>query len=374
MKKQAKEPDSTFVFRITPDGQPRVWRTVELQEKQSLHHLHLAVQQAFSIKGRALYAFYLSGKRWDSDSEYGGPMAGSPKKAKKAILGKLPIEKGRPFLYLYHFEKEHWFDVEWTDQKKGEPKKSYPAVLEGEGELAPPPPSFEELLPAYLKPLLHELKPKVFAWDPASTKPRSPREIQESKKLVEGLKKVLREKGDSAWPLLEEATGMVLADWLLSLPQDFVRRGLAEDALDLCDTFSRFGEDAYFRCEKALVLAAIDKKRKQKAALEQIQQVALRYPLLAEELTKQVGFLVEASKDPALHLPEDARIWSKVAEFFWKIDHVGPAERFFRKALDLAADDIYERELILAKFVAMLEENERQEEAIELIRSELDRG
>ncbi len=374
MKKQSKEPDRTFVFRVTPEGQPRIWRTVELLEKQSLHHLHLAVQQAFSMKGRALYAFYLSGKRWDSDTEYGGPMAGSPRKAKKAILGKLPLEKTRPFLYLYHFEKEHWFDVEWTDQRKAEPKKSYPAVLEGEGELAPPPPSFDEFLPAYLKPLVQELKPLVFGWDPASPKPRSPREIQESKKLVDGVKKLLSEKGDSAWPLLEEATGMMLADWLLSLPQDFVRRGLAEDALDLCDTFSRFCEEAYFKCEKALVLAAIDKKRKQKAALEQIQQVALRYPLLAEELTKQVGFLVEASKDTAVHLPEDPRIWSKVAEFFWKIDHVGPAERFFRRALDLAADDIYERELILAKFVAMLEENERQEEAIELIRSELDRG
>lgn len=374
MKKREKDPERTLVFRVSPEGQPRVWRTVELEEKQSLHHLHLGIQQAFSIKGRALYAFYLSGKRWDSDTEYGGPMSGAPKKAKKAILSKLPLDKARPILYLYHFEKEHWFEVEWTDQKKAEPKKSYPAVLEGEGELAPSPPAFDEFLPAHLKSLVQELKPKVFAWDPASPKSRSPGEVQESKKLVDALKKLLHEKGESAWPLLEEATGMMLADWLLSLPQDFVRRGLAEDALDLCDTFSRLCEEAYFKCEKALVLAAIDKKRKQKAALEQIQQVALRYPLLAEELTKQVGFLVEASKDPAVHLPEDPRIWSKVAEFFWKIDHVGPAERFFRRALDLAADDIYERELILAKFVAMLEENERQEEAIELIRSELDRG
>lgn len=374
MKRPAKEPERVFLFRVSPEGIPRIWRTVELTEKQSLHQLHLAIQQSFSFKGKPAYAFYMSGKHWDPESEYGGPLAGSPKKAKKALLGKLPVDKARSFLYLFNFDKEYWFEVEWVEEKKAEPKTTYPLLLEGEGDLPPPVPFLEEYLPSPLKTLVQNLKPVLHAWDPAATKPRPPKEVQESKHLVEALYKVLKEKGENKWPLLEEATGMLLADWLLSLPQDFVRRGLAEEALELCDFYSRYCEEAYFKCEKALVLASIDKKRKQKAALEQIREVAARYPLLAEEITKQIGFPVAPDQDRSHHLPEDPRVWAKIAEFLWKIDHVGPAERFFRRALDLALDDIYERELVLAKLVAMLEENERQEEAIELIRSEMDRG
>jgi hypothetical protein len=374
MKRQLKEPERTFVFRISPEGMPRVYRTVELSEKQSLHHLHLAIHQSFSLKGKALYAFYLSGKRWDPESEYGGPLAASPRKTKKALLGRLALNKARPFLYLFNFEKENWFDIEWIEERKAEPVKNYPHFLAGEGELPAPASPLEEVLPSSLKTLVQNLKPALYSWDPATTKPRSPKEVQEAKNLVEALYKVLQEKGENRWPLLDEATGMILADWLLSLPHDFVKRGLTEEALRLCEFFAPYCERDYFKCEKALVLASIDKKRKQKAALEQICEVSARFPLLAEEITKQTGFLIVPTQDRSLHLPEDPRIWTKVAEFLWKIDHVAPAERFFRSALDLASDDIYERELILAKFIAMLEENERQDEAIELIRSELDRG
>ena len=69
-------------------------------------------------------------------------------------------------------------------------------------------------------------------------------------------------------------------------------------------------------------------------------------------------------------------VWSgkKAAEAFWKLNEIGHAERLYRAALDLAADDIYERELVLEGLIAMLEEHERSEEATELLRSELDRG
>jgi len=374
MKRQPKEPERTFLFRVTPEGMPRVFRIVELSEKQSLHHLHLVIHQGFSLKGKSLYAFYLSGKHWDPESEYGGPLAGSPRKSKKALLGKLALERARPFLYLFNFEKQNWFEIEWIEEKRAEPSKNYPRLLEGEGELPTPVPPLEDALPPPLKTLLQNLRPALLSWDPAATKPRSPKEVREARNLVEALYKILQEKGESKWPLLDEATGMLLGDWLLSLPPDFVRRGLAEEALRLCEFFASYCLEAYFKCEKALVLASIDKKRKQKAALEQISEVAARYPLLAEAITKQTGFPIEPVEDRGLHLPEDPRIWTKIAEFLWKIDHVGPAERLFRRALDLALDDIYERELVLAKLIAMLEENERQDEAIELIRSELDRG
>ncbi|MEW6439612.1 MAG: hypothetical protein AB1640_01635 [bacterium] len=346
MKKPQKEPERTFVFRVTPEGMPRVARTLEISEKQSLHHLHLAIQHAFSLRGKNLYAFYLSGRHWDPESEYGGPQAGSPRKAKKALLGKLAINRSRPFLYLLNFEKENWFEVEWMEERRAEPGRSYPLLLEAEGELPLPAPPLEDALPPSLKSLVQGLKPVLFSYDPSVSKPRTPKEVQEAKTLVESIYKVMQEKGEDRWPLLEEATGMLLADWLLSLPQDFFKRGYTEEAVQLCDFFAQRCEPLYFQCEKALLLTQMGKR---KSALEIIQEASSRSP-------------------------DDPRMVAKAAEVFWKMEEIGPAERLFRRALDLAMDDLYERELILTKFVAMLEENERQEEAIELIRAELDRG
>ena len=139
---------------------------------------------------------------------------------------------------------------------------------------------------------------------------------------------------------------MHLVDWILSLPADFTRRGMPEEALQVCDDFSAYADKRYFLCEKALVYAQVGRKQR---ALEQIR----------ENLTA---------------FPHDLRVITKTAEAFWKLDQAGQAERLFRKALDMAEDDINEREYILEKLVAMLREHERLEEVAELIRAELDRG
>ena len=113
---------SPFVV-ITPEGKPRIWRTVELTKKHTLHHLHTVLQKSFELKGKHLYAFYMSGKEWDTETEYGGPSAGSSRKANKAELGKLPLERGRSFLCVCNFAREQRFSVEWKEEREGRLKE-----------------------------------------------------------------------------------------------------------------------------------------------------------------------------------------------------------------------------------------------------------
>jgi tetratricopeptide (TPR) repeat protein len=164
--------------------------------------------------------------------------------------------------------------------------------------------------------------------------------------LVAGIQKQLDAGDREAWCLLEEATDFLLVDWLLSLPADLSRRNMTEEAFAICETFSPYSDEIYFQCERALLLAHMGRREK---ALGQIRA----------NLTKS---------------PDNPQVVAKSAEAFWKLEEVGHAERLFHKALDLAADDLNAREKILVKLLAMLEEHERSEEAIELVQSEMDRG
>jgi tetratricopeptide (TPR) repeat protein len=346
MARRKKEPERTLVFRIAPEGKPKIWRTVELTNRQTLHHLHAILQKSFDMKGKYLYAFYLSGKEWDIETEYGGPSSGCSRKANKAELGRLTLERGKTFLYVCDFQKEQRFSVEWQNEKEAAPKAAYPLVVEREGDLPPAEPPLVDALPSAMKSLTLRLGQTVETWLSARAKPRGPRDLQTALDLVGVIRKALEGGGKEAWHLMEEATEFLLVDWLLSLPADLAKRNLMKEAIDLCEGFSAYADETYFLCEKALVLAHMGKKER---ALQQIRA----------NLTQS---------------PENPRVVAKAAEAFWKLGEVGHAERLFRKALDLAAEDLNEREKILEKLLAMLQENERTEEAIELVQSEMDRG
>jgi hypothetical protein len=60
----------SYTFHVSLRGRGRTWRKIELRADQTLHDLHLAIQEAFEWDNDHLYAFYMSGKAWDSASEY----------------------------------------------------------------------------------------------------------------------------------------------------------------------------------------------------------------------------------------------------------------------------------------------------------------
>jgi len=68
----------SYIFHVSLPGTGRTWRKLELRADQTLHDLHLAIQDAFEWDNDHLYVFFMSGKAWDSDTEYRLPDGYTP--------------------------------------------------------------------------------------------------------------------------------------------------------------------------------------------------------------------------------------------------------------------------------------------------------
>src|SRR5690349_16376459 len=106
-------PVLTFRVRLPGAGPRRgqgVWRELELAANQTLADLGEAIPLAFGFTDPHLWSFFLSGKAWDSTTEYalqpsagllGGPRA---RAAARALLREVPFpgpEGTSEFLFLF---------------------------------------------------------------------------------------------------------------------------------------------------------------------------------------------------------------------------------------------------------------------------------
>jgi hypothetical protein len=77
-RKLEEHPMKTYTFHVSLPGTGRVWRKVELREDQTLEDLHFAIQDAYDWDADHLYSFFMSGKAWDTDTEYALPNGVDP--------------------------------------------------------------------------------------------------------------------------------------------------------------------------------------------------------------------------------------------------------------------------------------------------------
>jgi hypothetical protein len=68
----------TYTFHVSLPGFGRVWRKLELPGEATLADLHIAIQDAYDFDRDHLYSFFMSGKAWDSATEYSLPEGASP--------------------------------------------------------------------------------------------------------------------------------------------------------------------------------------------------------------------------------------------------------------------------------------------------------
>jgi hypothetical protein len=68
----------TYTFHVSQPGGGRVWRKIELSGDQTLEELHFAIQDAYDWDADHLYSFFMSGRAWDSSSEYCLPEDADP--------------------------------------------------------------------------------------------------------------------------------------------------------------------------------------------------------------------------------------------------------------------------------------------------------
>ena len=68
----------SYTFHVSIPNTGRVWRKVELTAEQTLEDLHFAIQNAFDFDADHLYSFFMSGRAWDSATEYTLPEGADP--------------------------------------------------------------------------------------------------------------------------------------------------------------------------------------------------------------------------------------------------------------------------------------------------------
>ena len=68
----------TYTFHVSLSGTGRTWRKIELRADQTLEDLHFAILRAYEWSADHLYSFFMSGKAWDSSTEYALPEGYDP--------------------------------------------------------------------------------------------------------------------------------------------------------------------------------------------------------------------------------------------------------------------------------------------------------
>ncbi len=133
-----------YLFRVVLKWDRRVWRTIEVRGDQSLDDLHLAIQQAFGWDNDHLYAFFMSGKRWDPATEYADPRAEDGRGADEVRIDALKLVPRKRFLYLFDYGDELLHDVWLVSVGSADGAVRYPRIVTSHGEAPPQYPAIDD--------------------------------------------------------------------------------------------------------------------------------------------------------------------------------------------------------------------------------------
>lgn len=150
-----------YLFRVrmlggfyAPQDAHSIWREIAVASNQTLSDLGKAIPLAFDFDDPHLWSFFLSGKPWDTASEYALQpdedfVSGIRSRAAKGTLIRdvpFPGKTGRKeFLFLFDFGDEWHFGVKLLRQDQTvDPKARYPQVVASKGVSPPQYPDYPE--------------------------------------------------------------------------------------------------------------------------------------------------------------------------------------------------------------------------------------
>ncbi|MGH2409385.1 MAG: plasmid pRiA4b ORF-3 family protein, partial [Chloroflexota bacterium] len=139
----AASPDEAatlYRFQVKLQGLPDIWRRIEMSGDLTLHDLHNAIQAAFGWDDDHLYSFFLSGKAWDSSTEYTRvPADRGERRAAEFRLAWLPLKPRKQLMYIFDFgdDLQHLVKVEAIVPGGVQAGVEYPRVTERQGENVP---------------------------------------------------------------------------------------------------------------------------------------------------------------------------------------------------------------------------------------------
>jgi tetratricopeptide (TPR) repeat protein len=366
-----------FRLSISPERAPEVRRVVDFDGRCTLHDVHDVIQSELDLDDDHLYAFYLSGRYFDTSSEY-GPSQSSRYDSQRSVLFRLGLEAGQRFAYLFDFGDEHRHSITVVSITDVEAPLGQPVLVESEGE-APSQHGDEEddeAQPCELPEHLAEVAPLaeavlalserldvLYEEDDAKHALTSKDDAEATGKDAPGgppeaILLLLRELSNAALQLAEaleedEEALQELDEWsqerellsrLMELPLGLVNVGELDSALAVARAFT-FVDAESFNGDIAIIFADAGKRS------EAIAQV--------ESNLKQ--------------FPESWLTASKSGEAFEVLGDLVAAEASYRRAMTLAEDET-EEDTARAQLVGLLEDMGRVDEIDALLSPSSDAG
>ncbi|HVA89216.1 MAG TPA: plasmid pRiA4b ORF-3 family protein [Chloroflexota bacterium] len=136
----AAQAATLYRFQVKLSWRKTTWRRIEISGDQTLADLHFAIQAAFGWDDDHLYSFFLSGKAWDSATEYTRvPADAGERPAAEFRLAWLPLRPKQQILYIFDFgdSLQHLITVEAIVPVGVEAGAAYPRVTAGHGDNEP---------------------------------------------------------------------------------------------------------------------------------------------------------------------------------------------------------------------------------------------
>ncbi|MBI3971939.1 MAG: plasmid pRiA4b ORF-3 family protein [Chloroflexi bacterium] len=143
----ARPAQHLYRIKIALQWRKSTWRAIEILDNQTFHDLHHAIRGAFGWDDDHLYAFFMSGQRWDRLTEIVRPYdEAEPPTGDEVTLANLELQPGQKFLYIFDFgdELRHELEVQSVSPAPAKiGKREFPRIVETHGKAPPQYPSWD---------------------------------------------------------------------------------------------------------------------------------------------------------------------------------------------------------------------------------------
>ena len=125
----------SYTLKVTYH-QSTIWREIELLGVQTLHDLHNAIQQTFTIGVNSNnFAFFMSGQQSNESTEYSVRMRSVNRGVSTTHLLNLALELHQHFFYSFHYKTDFHFTLEVVKIDPAAPDSHYPRLHNAHGHL-----------------------------------------------------------------------------------------------------------------------------------------------------------------------------------------------------------------------------------------------
>ncbi|MCB2353004.1 plasmid pRiA4b ORF-3 family protein [Clostridium estertheticum] len=130
-RRKIKFKDGVYTFKVSL--RKGTWSKIQLSAHETLHDLHILIQQAFEFDDDYMYSFFMDGKPW-SKYEFKCPIGDEGPCSDEVKIGELDLIEKQNFLYIFDYGDVWKFNIEVFEVKDEEGDEYNPKVIENKGE------------------------------------------------------------------------------------------------------------------------------------------------------------------------------------------------------------------------------------------------